>query len=280
MTVLEEAVAAVPATDYWSLNKIRKAGRGLPNLAFAVGSRGIGKTYGAMALAYQLAIRGRRTVWLRRLKTETDKDTGFRSGFIRTICEVTGTRPEEWADKDDSIEYNGVPAITFASLSTYSNKRGNAWSDTDLVVFDEFIPETKGSFREYGTKDPATALMSLLHTILRGRPGTMCLCLSNLVQAGNPFWARLEIYPDIKRDVTVWPDKGIAIELCRGYKQALGSTSPWAKTFRAAHYADYDDPLADSLTELIARVPKGVPRDPAILVSKDHWFACYLADGL
>lgn len=278
--ILEDAVSAIPDEGWYSLSKVRAEARGLPCMVFAVGARGIGKTHYAMRLAYEMAVRGRQTMWLRRLKTETDSSTGFRGGFIRTLQEVTGTEPDRWEDKDDHISLDGRPAIYFASLSTYSNKRGNSWSDVDLVVFDEFIPEDRQSRRSYGTKDPTTALMSLLHTILRGRAGTMCLCLSNLVEAGNPFWARMEIYPRTDRDVTVWPDKGIAVELCRGYRQAMTGTSPWAKTFKAAHYADYDDPEADSLTDLVAKLPKGFERDPAVMVSGQHWYGCFMHDGL
>ena len=66
-----------------------------------------------------------------------------------------------------------------------------------------------------------------------------------------------QIYPDPKKDVTNFPDKGIAIEVCRGYRCEIEEDNPWNRVYRAGGYQDYASETEDSLWQLIAKVPKG-----------------------
>src|SRR5690606_3009910 len=100
-------------------------------------------------------------------------------------------------------------------------------------------------------------LMSLTKTVLSGKRDAKCYCLSNFISAANPYWVGFQIYPDPKKDVTNFPDKGIAIEVCRGYRCAIEEDNPWNRVYRAGGYQDYASETEDSLWQLIAKVPKG-----------------------
>lgn len=151
---------------------------------------------------------------------------------------------------------DGVRFIKFLSVSTYSSRRGPGHPDVDLVIFDEFIPED----RKY-TRGCLKGLMSLTKTILSGREGTRTICTSNFISLSNPYFAGLEIYPDRDTDVSVYHEKGVAVEKCRGYRCAIAQDGSWARVYSAAGYGDYADEDEDEMRTLVKAVPKGAKPD-------------------
>lgn len=176
-----------------------------------------------------------------------------------------------WSCKADGVhDPSGELVIKFQSLSTYSSRRGPAHPDVDLILFDEFIPED----RRY-MKGALKGLMSLTKTVFSGREGCRCICTSNFVALSNPYFAGFEIYPDPKQDVTVWDDKGVAIERCRGYRCAIPKESAWNRAYAAAHYGDYADEDEDEMHKLIRKIPKGAVPDRWALNIYGKWFRVY-----
>ena len=84
------------------------------------------------------------------------------------------------------------------------------------MIFDEFIPED----RHY-SRGCLKALMSLTQTVFSGREGRRCICTSNFIALSNPYFAGLEIYPDPDSEVSAYPEKGVAVEKCVGYRCSI-----------------------------------------------------------
>ena len=249
-------------------------------LWFMIGARRIGKTDCLLHMALDLWLRhGRKTMWIRDV-LETVKSKNFLNDFLNDAYEFGWISDEEgeWIVKEDGVHEpkNGEIVIKFQSLSTYSSRRGPAHPDVDLMVYDEFIPEDR-RFQKGCLK----GLMSLTKTVFSGRDGCRCICTSNYVSISNPYFAGLEIYPDPKKDVTVWSDKGVAVERCRGYRCAITKESPWNKVYSAAHYGDYADEEEDVMHKLVKKVPKGAKPDDWTLQIYGKWYRCYTAtDGI
>lgn len=220
-------------------------------LLFQIGGRGIGKTDLWLHVACELYQRhGCKTVWCRNKKVELSEDGNF-EGFLND-AKLHGWCPDDWECKPDGVWVGEERAIEFQSISTFSNRRGAASPSVLMVLLDEMLPED-GRY----PKQCAKGLMSLAHTILRGRPGAKVIALSNFVTAGNPYFAKFEVYPHPKYDVTVYKDKAIAIEVCRGYRRAIKEESQWSQLFKAGGMHTYDDDSEDPLIGLIETPPNG-----------------------
>jgi len=169
---------------------------------FVVGGRAIGKTYGALYDALQL---GLKIIYMRRTQAQTDlinrPEFSPYKAIMRDHPEYTITtesitkynagiyREGESGDKDDRT----LVGYT-AALSTFSNIRGFDASDCDILIFDEFCPES----HERLIKNEAAAFLNCVETISRnreltGRPPLKVICLSNSNQLGNPLFVELRL---------------------------------------------------------------------------------------
>ena len=192
---------------------------------FIIGERRIGKTFFFQKMAIEnYENNGKQTLWLRNKKTEFDPP--FSSDFMNGLNSINiGTK--EYKPKPHGLfeltdEDEEKLAIKFQSVSTFSNVRGNAYPDINLIVFDEFCPED----RRY-PNNCHTGLLSLTKTILSGKEDAKVYCLSNYVSVANPYFVGFNIYPHEKFDVTNFKDKRVAIEVCRNYKCAIEEDNKW-----------------------------------------------------
>ena len=224
-------------------------------LIFIIGGRGIGKTDLWLHVACLLwACYRCKTMWIRNKKVELSDDGNYEN-FLKDAVRF-GWCPETWESRPDGVylssDRDADMVIDFQSISTFSNKRGGAHPDTLLMVLDEMIPED----RRY-PKMCAQGLLSLANTVLRGRSGARIIALSNFVSAANPYFARFEVYPSRQYDVTVYEDKSIMIERCKGYRRSIQEDNPFTKLMRAGKMAMYESEDEDPLLGLIEKVPKG-----------------------
>lgn len=244
-------------------------------LWFVIGARRIGKTDRLLRIALELWQReGRKTMWVRDV-LETMKNKAYLNDFLNDAFEFGWIHnideKHQWVCKEDGVhDPNDEVCIKFQSISTYSSRRGPAHPDVDLMLFDEFIPEDR-KFQKGCLK----GLMSLTKTVFSGREGCRCICTSNYVSLSNPYFAGLEIYPDPKKDVTKWTEKGVAVERCKGYHCAIDDGNPWNRIYAAAHYGDYADEEEDVMHRLIRKVPKGSKPDNWAVQIYGKWFKCY-----
>ena len=260
--------------DHYSLRKLSQVDESV-RLFFVVGERRIGKTLFFQWLMCQLYIEtGYQTMWVRNKKVELEDD-GFVNGFLNA-CRDFEWCPDDWTCTPRGVQDgDGNDVCLFQSISTFSNRRGNRTADVLMMVFDEFMPED----RRY-PRNCCKGLMSLIKTVLAERPESMCFCLSNFISGANPYFVGFQIYPRDGQDVTVFPEKGIAIEVCKGYKTAIVKDNPWNSVFRAGKYQDYATSDEDKLMELVRRVPKGAEPQNWVLISDDVAYRMWVKDGI
>lgn len=275
---VDDVILEIGENEGWA--SLLKLYRSAPEclLWFMIGARRIGKTDLMLQLSILLWVRHRRkTMWIRDV-LETMKSSAFQADFLNDAYEFGWIHDiddkHRWTVKDDGVHEpeTGEVVIKFQSLSTYSSRRGPGHPDVDLILFDEFIPED----RRY-QKGALKGLMSLTKTVFSGRQGCRCICTSNYVSLSNPYFAGLEIYPDPEKDVTVWPEKMVAVERCRGYRCAITDDSGWNRLYKAAGYGDYADEEEDMMHKLIRKIPKGAKGDDWAVNIGGQWFRIYTA---
>lgn len=233
-------------------------------LHFIIGGRGIGKTdYWIQIASLLYQVFGKKTVWIRHKQNELSDEGNYMS-FLNDAHHF-GWVPDSWICKEDGVysDKDGDKVIEFASLNTFSNKRGGGHPDTLLMVIDEIIPED-GRYHP-NAKLCVKGLLSLCETFTRGRPGSCMVACSNFVRADNPYFAKFKIYPDWKYHVTTFPDKAINIEVPRGFKVANKEDSQLSKLKRAGGMGNYNDGQDDPMLTLIKSPPKGSKPIPYVV---------------
>lgn len=156
-----------------------------------IGGRGTGKTYGALCYALD---HDKNMAFIRRTQTQIDllskPDLNpFQAiAYDRDIQIYT-----EPASKQHSLIFNGtgdqrIQIGFMAALSTFSNMRGFSSDQTDLLIYDEFIPE----LHERAIHNEETAFFNMYETINRnreisGRDPLQCLLLSNSNFLASPI---------------------------------------------------------------------------------------------
>ena len=147
---------------------------------FVIGARGCGKTYGALKYVLEHDVK---FMYMRRTKTILDVITDRRFSPFKKINEDMHRDIEPEVSKGygiykdmDSQEVKGYAA----ALSTIASLRGFDGSDIDLLIYDEFIPETTEivRFNEFNAFTNAYETINRSRE-LEGRPPLKAVLLSN-----------------------------------------------------------------------------------------------------
>ena len=221
----------------------------IPLIYWIIGARRIGKTDFFLQVAVELwNMYGKQTMWVRSMDVEL-KDPSFSRDFLND-AKTYGWCPEDWESDPGGVkDGDGNLVLMWQSLNTFSNRRGAGHPDVEMIVFDEFCPESKRYPRM-----ALTAVMSLTKTVFAGRRSARMFCASNFVSIANPYFSGLEIYPE--KPVTVYPEKMMVLERCEGYRCSIDDDNPWNKVYEASGYGNYASEQEDKMIDLVCKLPK------------------------
>lgn len=198
-----------------------------------LGGRGTGKTFSALK---GVITQGRRFIFMRRTAQELDlmldsdrgeganpfkpinKELGRDLGLFRIVKNLAGVYNREMIE--DKLQPVGVPLGYGVALSTISSIRGIDFSDCDICIYDEFIPEK----HVRRIKNEGTALFNAYETMCRnrelaGKPPMLLYMLANSNDLYNDIFIELGIVSDIEKMTRkgkadmYFKDRGLAIHL-------------------------------------------------------------------
>lgn len=195
---------------------------GMP-FTIIIGGRGTGKTFTALKVCRDRKLN---TLLLRRTHTQAEmiarKDLSpwksvalFDNFDFRTDNASKGLYQVVEIDDED----NDIRTLSFITgLSTISNLRGFDSSDIDIIVYDEFIPES----HERPLKRESDALLNAYETInrnreLSGRQPVKLLMMANANRLDSPILMGLGLTNKIesmikkKQMYSIMPEKGVVI---------------------------------------------------------------------
>lgn len=192
--------------------------------SFVVMGRGTGKTYGALS-----EVIGKKCfLYMRRLDTQAataaaanpytriNADTG--SGII---CKpMRGAKGLYYFTDDTDTIYGYMTA-----LSVMKNVRSVDFSNVDILIYDEFIPEAN----DRKLKGEGEAFLQAYETInrnreLEGRPPLKCVCISNSDQINSPIFLSLGILDPIASAYSKGAE--YVCDRARGYEVLMPRHSP------------------------------------------------------
>lgn len=271
----------IPGTsgEWFNLKRLRKYA---PDAAFfnVVGARGVGKTIHAMSMIKNAHDEGRQTVWCRLY--ESHMDSKFYHSFLDGGKRL-GIIPDEWeVDKsgvyiDENKNPDEMPVL-FMSINRAYSHQGNEYYRTKYLICDEFTVRAGEQYpSNYSDK-----VHSLMGTLGRGKHDFEVYFFSNWTTLSNPLWAQMQVYPG-KHDVTYFPDKGFAIEVCRNgyYNQDMQkSETPLGKAMIALGGKLMESEKEDfSFNLIIPQRPQGSRPTKVILYSSGTYYRWWAHDN-
>lgn len=188
---------------------------------FITGARGTGKTYGLLKYVID---HGLQFILLRRTQKQIKmiKKPALNpflslehDGGDKYHADIKG-----WGEDISGIYLNGsdTPSGIMLPLKTISSLRGFDASQSDVLIYDEFIPEV----HEKAIENEGGAFLNAIETIarnreLQGRKPLKVFCLANSNRLANPIYVELKIvnrvYKMIKsgKEVLMDPDRCLTV---------------------------------------------------------------------
>ena len=261
--------------QYWDVEKletaIQESGGDIP-LRLVVGPNRIGKTWGGGKLVTDTLHNGNNVLWLRMFDEEFKGE--FKANFINILHEKDETLNLE--ECEGGVKLDGVQRIYFRSLNVFGKARGNGSTtgDVTLVILDEFIPED-GRVPRLGVYLP---LMALIRTFSNYSDKCICYCFANCISPLSDLFAALQAFPSKSKDVTVFKDKGVAIEVCRGYKGKIPEDGAWSRVVESGKMRTYKEFEGLYIDDFIIKPRKPIATKTSLKIS-DHEYITLFNDN-
>lgn len=211
---------------YWNIKKVMSYNC-LFN--FIVGSRGVGKTFGAKQQAIDDFIKkGEQFVYVRRYKEELKKIDKF-------FDDIREFYPDhELTIKKPNFYIDGKICGCCVALSTAKIEKSTPFPKVTKIIFDEFILD-KGV--HHYLPDEVTNFLELYSTIARSRD-VFVYFLSNALTVTNPYFLYFNITLPYKKEIKA--DGDILIQLVQDseYTNKMKNTR-FGKIIEGTPYSDY-----------------------------------------
>lgn len=170
---------------------------------FIIGMRGGGKTYGSLKWCIEQYLKHKKKgeewqfIYVRRLKSELEKLTISRGG--RLFKAVEQEFPTHELKAESNTLFCDKEIIGYAvPLSTASILKSDAFPNVQVIIFDEFIIDNRGTY--HYLKDEVTKFLDLYETISRGRD-VRVFFLSNAVSITNPYFDYFHLDKPYNEDI-------------------------------------------------------------------------------
>lgn len=203
-------------------------------LNILIGSRGVGKTFGASELVVKDFIKnGNEFVYLRRYKTELSKSM---SKFFKALIQEDKFPNDKLDVKGNTFYINDNVAGYGVTLSTAQQLKSSNFPKVKTIIFDEFLIE---SGQGHYLKNEVDIFLGLIETISRMR-NVRVFMLANAVTEANPYFLYFDLTLPYNNDIRTFKDGLILLQYMNNpeYIEAKKKTR-FGKLVSGTDYEDY-----------------------------------------
>lgn len=228
-------------------------------LAFVIGERGVGKSFGAKkAVLSKFLKTGEQFVYLRRYKTELDtalstfwsdlQDAGL---FSEHELKVKKSKMLTEFICDKKVCGYAVP------LSTANILKSTAFPKVKTIIFDEFLLDTASGTYRY-LKNEVEMVLDIIETIGRLRD-IQVIFLGNATTQVNPYFAYFNLSLPYNSEFKTFKDGMIVVNYARNSEyRKVKKASRFGRLIEDTNYGKYaiDNEFLRDSTEFIAKRPE------------------------
>lgn len=208
-------------------------------LAFVIGERGVGKTFGAKKKLLQNFLnKGEEFIYLRRYKTELDLAlTTFWDDLISQECFPDHTLQVKKSKKITTFTCDNKTCGYAVPLSTSNILKSTSFPKVKYIVYDEFLIDNSGTY--HYLKNEVTMLLDIIETVGRLRDIKVIL-LGNAISVTNPFFAYFDIDLPYNSEFRTFKDGLIVVNYIKNlaYRKAKEKTR-FGQLIKGTNYGNY-----------------------------------------
>lgn len=208
-------------------------------LAFVIGERGVGKTFGAKKKLLQNFLnKGEEFIYLRRYKTELDLAlTTFWDDLISQECFPDHTLQVKKSKKMTTFTCDNTTCGYAVPLSTANILKSTSFPNVKYIVFDEFLIDNSGTY--HYLKNEVTMLLDIIETVGRLRD-IKVIFLGNAISVTNPYFAYFNLDLPYNSEFRTFKDGLIVVNYIRNlaYREAKEKTR-FGQLIKGTNYGDY-----------------------------------------
>lgn len=213
---------------------------------FIIGARGAGKTFGSLKYAIEQFKKNSTPekpwhfMYVRRFSTELEKLTKQRGGRLLNAIAAENLFPEDTFRCESNVIYCNDEIMGYAQpLTTAGILKSDAFPYVKLIIFDEFIIDSRGSY--HYLKDEVEKFLELYETIARTRNDVVVLFLSNAVSVANPYFDYFHLDKPRNSNIQRFGEsRDILVENCVNAELAeYKKQSRIGQLLKGTDYADY-----------------------------------------
>ena len=209
-------------------------------LAFVIGERGCGKTFGSkVAVLKKFLKTGEQFIYLRRYKTELDTALAT---FWNDLTDNGYFKDLELKVKKNKILTqflcNGKVCGYAVPLSTANILKSTAFPKVKTIIFDEFLLDSTGGTYRY-LKNEVTMMLDVIETVGRLRD-IQVLFLGNALSITNPYFAYFDLDLPYNSEFRTFKDGAIVVNYIRNLKyREAKKASKFGKLIEGTDYGRY-----------------------------------------
>ena len=209
-------------------------------LAFVIGERGVGKSFGAKVAVIKKYLKtGEQFIYLRRYKTELD--TALQT-FFSDVQSAGYFEDHELKVKKSKMltEFtcDGKVCGYAVPLSTANILKSTAFPNVKTIIFDEFLLDIMAGTYRY-LKNEVQMVMDIIETVGRLRD-IQVIFLGNATSQVNPYFAYLDLSLPYNSEFKTFKDGLIVVNYIRNeaYREAK-KASKFGKLIAGTDYGRY-----------------------------------------
>lgn len=231
-------------------------------LAFIIGERGCGKTFGSkVAVLKKFLKTGEQFIYLRRYKTELDTALAT---FWNDLTDNGYFKDLELKVKKNKMLTqflcNGKVCGYAVPLSTANILKSTAFPKVKTIIFDEFLLDSTGGTYRY-LKNEVTMMLDVIETVGRLRD-IQVLFLGNALSITNPYFAYFDLDLPYNSEFRTFKDGAIVVNYIRNLKyREAKKASKFGKLIEGTDYGRYaidNEMLRDNKHFLKKRPPDAI----------------------
>lgn len=227
-------------------------------LAFVIGERGCGKTFGSkVAMIKRFLKNGDEFIYLRRYKTELDMSLGTFWNDIQAHGYFDDLDLRVKKGKDlTKFTCDGKVCGYAVPLSTANILKSTAFPNVKTIIFDEFILDgASGTYRYL--KNEVTMMLDIIETVGRLRD-IQVVFLGNALSITNPYFAYFDLDLPYNSEFRTFKDGAIVVNYIKNlaYRDAK-KKSRFGRLIDGTEYGRYaiDNVMLRDNTHFIEKKP-------------------------
>ena len=206
---------------------------------FVIGPRGNGKTTGALDYCIRQKEKNPEfeEVFVRRYKSELAK---IKNTLFNAVFKVNKDRGHKIELKNNAYYFDGKPFVYLSALSVDGRTKGITSPNIELIIFDEFLIDSKKSRTNYLPEEP-TYFLDYYNTVARptdpNRKRCPVLFLANALTVVNPYFIFFNISFNENK---IFQNKSIYAEIIQNKEfEEQAKKSEFARLIKGTDYERY-----------------------------------------